>query len=78
MVFAAAATGLMAGIALPLQFSSAEAALTCREAAKLKYPDHRKARHAYKKACKAGIIGGTRPPCPEGYVLLNIGHCVRI
>jgi hypothetical protein len=32
--------------------TTAEAAMTCKEAAKMKFPDDRKARHAYKKGCK--------------------------
>jgi hypothetical protein len=46
--------GLVAGFALPVP--SAEAAamapLTCKEAAKLKFPADHKARHAYKHECK--------------------------
>ena len=53
LLFAAVATALVAAIALPLQISPAEAAMTCKAAAKLKYPDDWKARHAWKKACKA-------------------------
>ena len=55
MMFAAVATGLVAAVALPIQFTQVQAAapLTCKEAAKIKYPVDAKARHAYKKACKA-------------------------
>jgi hypothetical protein len=53
MLFAALATALVAAVALPVQFTPAEAALTCKEAAKVKYPADSKERHAYKKGCKA-------------------------
>jgi hypothetical protein len=54
VVFAALATALVGAVALPVQFTSAAAApLTCKEAAKLKYPTDHKARHAWKKGCVA-------------------------
>jgi hypothetical protein len=53
VLFFAVATGLVAATALPLQIAPAEAAMTCKEAAKMKYPDARKERHAFKKECKA-------------------------
>jgi hypothetical protein len=53
MLFAAVATALVAAVALPVQITPAEAALTCKEAAKLKFPADAKERHAYKKGCKA-------------------------
>ena len=53
-LLAATVGGLVAGFALPVP--SAEAAamapLTCKEAAKLKFPADHKARHAYKHECK--------------------------
>lgn len=52
MLIAAVATGFVAAAALPIQFSPAEAAMTCKDAAKMKYPDSWKERRAYKKACK--------------------------
>ncbi|MBK5199035.1 MAG: hypothetical protein JJE37_12270 [Methyloceanibacter sp.] len=54
VMFAAVATGLVVAVALPVQFTPAEAAapLTCKEAAKLKYPADHAARAAYKKGCK--------------------------
>ena len=40
--------------AVTLQSSPAKAeTITCREAAKLKYPHDFKSRHAYRRACKA-------------------------
>ena len=48
-----AATGFVAALALPLPVTTAEAAMTCKEVAKVKFPDDRKARHAWKKECKA-------------------------
>ena len=53
VLFFAVATGLVAATALPLQIAPAEAAMTCKDAAKMKYPDDRKERHAFKKECKA-------------------------
>jgi len=54
VLFAAAATGLVAAIALPVQVTEAGAAtVTCRAAAKAKFPHDLKARRAYFKACKA-------------------------
>jgi hypothetical protein len=60
VLFAVAICGLAAGVALPVQpVQAAKAAkvaaagpLTCKEAAKLKFPTDHKARHAYKKGCK--------------------------
>ena len=54
VLLAAVATGLVAAIALPVQFTLAEAGtMSCKQAAKMKYAGDLKARHAYKKACKA-------------------------
>jgi hypothetical protein len=48
-----AATALVAALALPVQFAPAEAAMTCKAAAKAKFKGELKARHAWKKECKA-------------------------
>ena len=53
VLFAVVAIGFAAALALPVQVTTAEAAMTCKEAAKMKFPDDRKARHAWKKECKA-------------------------
>jgi len=54
IVFAAIATALVGAVALPVGLTSADAAvLTCKQAAKLKFPTDFKQRHAYKKACVA-------------------------
>jgi len=54
VLLAALATLLVAAVALPMGHTSVEAAvLTCKEAAKLKFPTDHKARHAYKKGCVA-------------------------
>lgn len=53
VLFAVAATGFIAALALPVQSTPAEAAMTCREAAKIEFPDDRKARRAFRKECKA-------------------------
>lgn len=53
VLFAAVATALVGALALPVQFTPAEAAMmSCKDAAKAKFAGDRKARHAYKKACK--------------------------
>jgi hypothetical protein len=53
VLFFAVVTGLFAATAVPMQVAAAEAGMTCKEAAKMKYPDSRKERHAFKKECKA-------------------------
>ena len=56
VLFAVIATALVAAFALPVQFTPAAAAgSNCKEAAKVKFPGDRKARHAYKKECKAAF-----------------------
>lgn len=50
--FAAIAAGLVAAVALPVQITPAEAAMTCKEAAKAKFPKSLKERNAYRKACR--------------------------
>jgi hypothetical protein len=56
LLLAAIAAGLVSASALPLQIAPAEAAsmvgMPCKEAAKMKYPDNRKMRRDFKKACK--------------------------
>jgi hypothetical protein len=51
VLVAAVATGLVAAVALPVQVTPAEAGM-CKQAAKVKFAADKKARHAYKKACK--------------------------
>ena len=53
VLFAVVATGFVTALALPIQFTAAEAATTCKDAAKMDFPDNRKARRAFKKECKA-------------------------
>ncbi len=54
VLFAAVATAFVAASALPLQLAPAHAAgMNCKEAAKMKFPGDMKARHAFKKECKA-------------------------
>jgi hypothetical protein len=59
LVLAAATAGLTvvaAGLVSATQIAPAEASLRgmpCKEAAKIKYPDDRHMRHAWKKLCKA-------------------------
>jgi hypothetical protein len=53
MLVVAALTGLIAGVALPVQITPAFAGKSgCHEAAKAKFSGDVKARHAFKKECK--------------------------
>lgn len=56
LILAAVAAGLVAAAALPLQTAPAQAGsmvgMTCKDAAKMQYPDDRKMRRDWKKACK--------------------------
>jgi hypothetical protein len=52
-LFAALATLVVGAVAVPASVTSTEAAvLTCKEAAKLKFPADHKARHAFRKECR--------------------------
>jgi hypothetical protein len=53
VLFAVVATGFVAAFALPVQFSAAEAQTTCKDAAKMQFPNDRQMRKAFKKGCKA-------------------------
>lgn len=54
ILFAVVATAFVAAIALPMQIAPAAAeAVSCKAAAKAKFPSDLKARHAFKKDCKA-------------------------
>jgi hypothetical protein len=54
VLLAATVSGFIAGFALPVPSvqAAAMAPLTCKEAAKLKFPTDRAPRHAYKHGCK--------------------------
>jgi hypothetical protein len=55
VLLVAIAAGLVSAVSLPLQIAPAQAAMTCKEAAKMKYPEmvkDLKERHAFKKECK--------------------------
>ncbi len=52
LVLAVTAVGFVALATPPAMAASPDGALTCREAAKLKYPADRKARHDFRRACK--------------------------
>jgi hypothetical protein len=56
LLLAAFAAGLVSATTLPLQLAPAQAgemvAMTCKDAAKAQYPDDRKMRREFKKACK--------------------------
>ncbi|HUW73646.1 MAG TPA: hypothetical protein VMW05_06395 [Methyloceanibacter sp.] len=55
LLLAVVAAGLVSAAALPLQIDPAQAGMAgmiCKDAAKMKYPDDRKMRHAYNKSCK--------------------------
>ena len=53
MMLGVVATAFVAAVALPVQFVPAEAAMTCKAAAKAKYPHSLKSRMSFKKDCKA-------------------------
>ena len=54
ILFAAAVTGLVAGVTMPVHTTLAEAAPSgCFKAAKAKFPGDHKSRVAYRKECKA-------------------------
>ena len=55
VILAAVATAFVAATAMPVALTPAEAATTCKQAAKAKFAGDRKARHAYKKECKAAF-----------------------
>jgi len=55
VILAAVATAFVAVSAMPVALTPAYAAMNCKEAAKAKFPDDRKARHAFKKECKAAF-----------------------
>jgi hypothetical protein len=65
MFLATAVTGLVVGIALPVQaattvhpgMTTVPPGTTCKDAAKMQYPGDRSARRAYKKACKEAWKG---------------------
>ena len=52
LLFAASFTAFIA-VGLPLDQSAGAGQMTCREAAKLRFPGDWKSRAAYRKACKA-------------------------
>ena len=56
LILTAVAAGLVAATALPLQTTTAAAGsmvgMPCKDAAKMAYPDDRKMRRDWKKACK--------------------------
>jgi hypothetical protein len=60
-LFAALATLVAGAVAVPAGVTSTEAAvLTCKEAAKLKFPTDHKARHAFRKECRQAWKASTK------------------
>ena len=56
VMFAVVATAFVAATALPFQFApAAAAAVTCKAAAKAKFPSDLKARHAFKKELQGDL-----------------------
>lgn len=55
LILATLAAALVTATALPIQITpaAAEMMMTCREAAKAKFGEDRKARRAYRKECRA-------------------------
>jgi hypothetical protein len=62
ILIAAAATAVLGATALPIQFQPAEAAMTCKDAAKAKFPKDLKMRHEFKKQCKAAWKASQKAP----------------
>jgi hypothetical protein len=60
LFLATAVTGLVVGIAIPVQAGMTEGQMTCKEAAQMKHPGDRSAQRAYKKACKQAFKGGSQ------------------
>jgi catabolite regulation protein CreA len=55
VILAAVATAFVAATAMPVALTPANAATSCKQAAKAKFASDRKARHAFKKQCKAAF-----------------------
>jgi hypothetical protein len=55
VILAAVATAFVAATAMPVVLTPANAATSCKQAAKAKFPGDRKGRHAFKKQCKAAF-----------------------
>jgi hypothetical protein len=55
VILAAVATAFVAATAMPVAVTPAYAATSCKQAAKAKFPGDRKARHSFKKQCKAAF-----------------------
>jgi len=54
VILAATATAILGAAALPVQFvPAAAAAMSCRDAAKARFPHDMKARHGFRAQCKA-------------------------
>ncbi len=53
VMFVVVATAFVAATAISFQVAPAAAAETCKAAAKAKFPNDLKARHDFKKSCKA-------------------------
>jgi hypothetical protein len=62
MLIAAAATAILSATALPIQLQPAEAAMTCKDAAKAKFPNDLKMRHEWKKQCKSAWKASQKSP----------------
>jgi hypothetical protein len=60
-ILAIAVAGLVLGFTVPVQAApSVQGQMTCKEAAKLKFPDSRSERHAFRKACKEASKGSPK------------------
>jgi hypothetical protein len=74
VLFAALATALVAAVALPMELTSAGAAvLTCKEAAKLKFPTDHKARQCLEEGLRGSLEGH-----PEGLKADRAGYPATI
>lgn len=62
ILIAAAATAVLSAAALPVQLQAAETAVTCKDAAKAKFPKDLKARLEFKKQCKQAWKASQKAP----------------
>ena len=62
MLIAAVATAVLSATALPIQLQPAQAATTCKDAAKAKFPKDLKARLEFKKQCKQAWKASQKAP----------------
>ena len=55
VLFAVVATGFVTALALPVQFTAAEAATTCKDAAKMDFPNDRKSAESLQEGVQGRL-----------------------